>query len=382
MKKKIAIMSLCFTALMYLVLTVSVAGLLAAFPDVPESRVMLILTLPNLTGIVGILITPCLTPYLSQKSLSILSLLLLLLGGGICLLLHDVLYALLFASAIMGISYGMVSTLYPMLVNSNFSGNERVTVMGLCAAMLQGGRLVTYLIGGVLAKRHWYAVYDTYVFAILALLLVAVLLPEDRRSAQSSRQSARDTASFTSGRVWLLSFLAAMFACLYFVISTDGSLYVESYGLGTASTTGVLSSLSCAVAGVFAALYGRISRITGRFNFAIAFVILGIGYTFAGCRVSTLSITVAFVASALGIALYTPWLMTAISDAANSADAPVATAIVLTCLNIGYFASPYFTAPVGRCFGNGPAFSFLAAGITSLLFAALTAFLCRKKPLV
>ena len=38
MKKKIAVMSLCFTTLLYMVLTVAVADLLAAFPDTPDRK--------------------------------------------------------------------------------------------------------------------------------------------------------------------------------------------------------------------------------------------------------------------------------------------------------------------------------------------------------
>lgn len=377
MRKKLAIMSLCFTTLMYMVLTVAVAGLLAAFPNVPESRVMLVLTLPNLTAIAGILLVPLVAPWLSDRALSLLSLVLLIAGGGLCMLFHDSLSVLLLAAAVMGVAYGVISTLYPMLVNTHYTGEERLTVMGLCAAMLQGGRLVTYLIGGYLAKLHWYDVYYTYIFAVIALILVALYLPTTQPAGQK-KGGGRDTGSFRSAGVWRLSFFATAYACLYFVLSTDGSVYIEGGGLGTAALTGWLSSLSCAVAGVSAALYGKISRRTGRATFPIAFLLIGAGYLFAGLQVSVLGAAVAFFAGALGISLFTPWLMTAISDAAGQADAPVATAIVLTCVNVGYFISPYLSAPLARLLGGGSPMAFAAFGVLSLLFGAAAALQCRR----
>lgn len=380
MKKKIAVMSLCFTTLLYMVLTVAVADLLAAFPNTPSDMVLLVLMLPNLTGIVGIIAIPFLARRLSTKALSLLGLMLLCLGGAMCLIFHDSLAVLMVAACIMGLAYGIISTLYPMLVNAHFYGEERIEVMGLCAGMLQLGRLVSSLIGGYLARSHWYDVYWTFGFAVIALALVALLLPGDEAAP---RQEAKgDVDSLRKGSVWKLSFFAAAFGCLYFVISTDGSLYIEGNGLGASDLTGWLNSLSCAVACVTSALYGRISRLSGRFTMPAAFTLIAVGYLFAGHFVGVLGAVVAFLASALAIALFTPWLMTAISDAANSHSAPTVTAIVLTCVNVGYFASPYVTGPLGQLSGGGSAAAFAWAGIASLMFCFATILLCKNKPLV
>jgi hypothetical protein len=379
MKKKIAVMSLCFTTLIYLVLSVSVAGLLDAFPDVPQSTVLLVLTLPNLTGIAGILLVPFLAPHCSQKALSVASLALLCVGGGMSLIFHASLSILLLASGLIGVAYGVISTLYPMLVNTNFSGEERITVMGLCAAMLQGGRLTASLIGGWLARVHWWAVFETFAFALAALVLVVLFLPRDR--APGRQGGARDTASLRSWRVWRLSLFSAAFACLYFLVSTETSVYVEGYGIGDASLTGLLSSVACAVAAISAALYGKISKFTGRFTLSAAFGLVGAGFLYTGRFIGVSGAAVAFITGALGISLFTPWLMTAISDAAGQTDVPVATAIVLTCVNLGYFVTPYVSVPLGALFGGGSAGAFTGTGIALLLLCGVTAFLCRKEPL-
>jgi MFS family permease len=205
---------------------------------------------------------------------------------------------------------------------------------------------------------------------------VALYLPRTQAARQT--EGGRDAGSFRSAAVWRLSFFATVYACLYFVLSTDGSVYIEGSGLGTAALTGWMSSLSCAVAGVAAALYGSVRRRVGRATFPLAFALIGAGYLFAGLHVSVFGAAVAFLAGALGISLFTPWLMTAISDAAGQANAPVATAIVLTCVNVGYFLSPYLSGPLARLAGDGSPGAFGVFGVLALLFGAAAAIQCRR----
>lgn len=365
MKQKAAVLALCFTTLIYLVLTVSVAGLLAAFPDVSERRVMLVLTLPNLTSVLGLFCVPLLAPRVSQRAMALGSLGALLLGGAVCLLFHDSLPVLLAAACLMGLSYGFLSTLYPMLVNRLFDGRERIAVMGMGAGMLQLGRLASNLIGGFLGEIHWYWVYWTFGFVLIALVLCAAWLPAGIPAAEPG---ARDAGSLNWGGVWKLSAAAMLFAASYFIISTHASLYVEGYGLGTASITGVLSALSYGAAGITAAFYERISRRTGKHTLAIAFLVIGAGYTAPGLRHSLVGACLAFLAGAVGIALFTPWLMVAVSDAAGRWEAPAAMAVVLTCVNVGYFLSPYLTNTLSSVLGDGgSASAFLWTGVLALL---------------
>ena len=83
MKKRVAVLSVSFTILVYMVITVAVAGLTAAFPDVPEDTLLLAVTLPNLTCVPAILSMPLLLRWFSQKAVTVGGLALTLLGGGL-----------------------------------------------------------------------------------------------------------------------------------------------------------------------------------------------------------------------------------------------------------------------------------------------------------
>lgn len=370
MKTRAAVLSISFTVLIYMVISVAVSGMTASFPAVPESMLLLVLTLPNLTCIPAILATPLLLRRFSQKAVTLGSLALTLACGVCCLLLSAHLWVLLTCAVLMGFAYGISSTMFPLLVNTHFTGDERVTVMGYCTGMLQLGRLVTALIGGFLAERAWNYVYFTFIFILIALLIAWRWLPGQASGAGGAGQHS-DTASLTCVRVWLLGGLSILFAIVYFLSATHASLYIEGGGLGTPAMTGAVSSMTFALSAAVSSLYGRLPRRVRAYVPVIVFLLMGTGYVLAGAVVSLPSIFLALAVSAASIALYNPWLMLRITVAAGREAAPVATAMVLSLINVGYFLSPYVNKALARLAGQEPARIFLTTGALSLALGLL-----------
>lgn len=278
---------------------------------------------------------------------------------------------------VLGFAYGVVSTMYPLLVNTHFTGGERVTIMGLCAGMLQLGRLIAIFLGGFLARLHWSYIYFTFIFVLAALVVVLLWLPGGGAAGGEAR-APRDTASLRLPRVWRLGLLSTAFAVVYYLSNTHASLYVEGQGLGTAAATGAITSATGVVAVVISCLYGRLPQWVRRHIPAIVFALMGGGYLLAGLWVSLPSAAVALVASTAAIALFNPWLMLQIGVASGRAAAPVATAVVLTLINIGYFISPYAIGALALFTSGGAAGLFLLAGIVSLVLIPLSRLIYRE----
>ena len=78
---KMAIGAICFVNLLYMVPSVAVSGMVAYFTDYSENTVLLLLTLPNLTGIAGILAEPLLERWFSRRTLSLGALTVFWQGG-------------------------------------------------------------------------------------------------------------------------------------------------------------------------------------------------------------------------------------------------------------------------------------------------------------
>lgn len=380
MKTKLPIYAICFVTLIYLVPSVAVSGLVTAFPGVPEDRLLFLLTIPNLMGIVGTLGVPMLTPYFSRKHLSLVALSLFFLGGGVSFCFHDHLGVLLVGSAIMGVAYGMSSTLYPLLVSMYYEGEERSRVMGVASGMLQLGRIAVVLLGGVLADLRWYDVYLLFGVTLIPLLLTALWLPGDKPPLRVAREQSHGIS-----RGWNLPELARLsaigfaFAICYYVNVTHSSLYIEGYGLGSAVMTGVVTAVASVLSGVLAICFGPIYRRTGVHTFTVALAVTGVGYVLAGVSTSLWAAVLAVCGSAVGMALFSPCLMLELTEAAPQDTLPAATALVLTILNVGYFLSPTLVGAVAQLRpGAGAAGQFLAGGVLSLA-ATLGCILLERK---
>lgn len=374
MRRKLPIYAICFVNLIYLAPSVAVSGLLSAFPGVPEPVLQLLLTLPNLMGIAGILGVPLLTRFFARKHLAVAGLSIYLFSGALSYVGRACLPVLLVGSAMMGIAYGMGSTLYPLLVSMYYEGEERRRVMGATAGIMQLGRIAVVLAGGVLADLHWYNVYLLFALNLIPLVLTIRLLPTDAVEGRREGQPGGGCEGWNVPAILRLSVIGFVFAVCYYVNVTQASLYIEGYGLGTAQLTGIVTAVASVLSGLLAFVFGPIYRRTGRYTFAWALGIMGGGYLLAGLQIGLLPAVLAVCAPAAGIALFNPCLMLELTETAPQKTLPGATALVLTVLNVGYFLSPYLVGAFVPLFpGEGAAAQFLAGGGLCLCAVVLCA---------
>lgn len=379
-KTKLAIYSVCFVNLMYMLPAVAVSGMVAAFPAANENAVLLVLTLPNLTSIPGLLAVPALGRRFSQKQLTVAALAASFACGALSLVFRAVLPALIALSGLLGVAYGMTSTLFPLLVSGHFTGEERNKVMGVASGMLQLGRVAAVLAGGALAGIAWYHIYWCFALVLAAALASALWLP--RGQERAAAEEAGPTGDWWDKPATLrLAAVGFCFAALYFITSTHLSLYIEGSALGTAALTGALTALGSVISGVLAAAYGWVRRFTGPYTFALALGLVGAGYLLAGLRASLFGAVACICGASMGMALFSPCLMLGFSGCAGGRHLPTVTALVLTVVNVGYFVSPYLTGAVGALLsGTGAPPVFLAAGALALAGAALLAARAALKP--
>ena len=235
MRRKLPIYAICFVNLIYLAPSVAVSGLLSAFPEVPEPVLQLLLTLPNLMGIAGILGVPLLTRFFARKHLAVAGLSLYLFSGALSYAGRACLPVLLVGSAMMGVAYGIGSTLYPLLVSMYYEGEERGRVMGTTAGIMQLGRIAVVLAGGVLADLHWYNVYLLFALNLIPLALTIRLLPADGVERRREGRPGGGCEGWNFPAILRLSAIGFVFAVCYYVNVTQSSLYIEGYGLGRPS---------------------------------------------------------------------------------------------------------------------------------------------------
>ncbi len=363
--------ALCFVNLMYMIPSVAVSGMVAAFSGYNENTVMLLLTLPNLTGIIGIVSEPLLERWFDRRQLCVAALAVFFTTGMISFAFHASLPILVAVSALMGIAYGMQSTVFPLLVSGYFEGAQRSRVMGMATGMLQLGRVVSTLLGGVLADLHWHYIYVCFLMVLVPLVLAGVCLPKEKKRKEENKQPPKGKGTFNFPAMIRLSAAGFAFAVLYYVVNTHLSLYVESYGLGSAATTGVLSAFGSVIAGIVSLAFSYIEPKTGRFTMACSLAVLGVSYVMSGLWISLPGAVICMGGASVGMGLFSPCLMLGCAQCADARNLPTATAIVLTIVNVGYFASPYLTGWAAGFVGDGAAPVFAVGGVLALICAAV-----------
>lgn len=376
MKPKHLIYATCFVTLLYIAPSVCISSMVASFGQARQAAVLSLLTLPSLTSIAGLFLAPVLAKRASLRALNLAALALLTATGLASFACAGSLEVLLALSAVMGVAYGLLNTLFPLLAAAYYQGDELGRVMGVASGMLQLGRVAAMLAGGALAGLGWRYVYLLFLMALAPLAMSFALR---RPAPPSGGQPASQGRGLYWGRLLGLGAAGFSFTAVYYISSTHASLYIEGYGLGTAAATGALSALACGLSGLLSLGYSFLRRYTGRFTFALAFLIVAAGYLPAALSPSLGAAGLAICASLAGMALFYPELMLHITHSAAPGSLPWASALVLACNGLGYTAAPALNGwlagflPVG-----GAAGVFLAAGLVALAAALALAAASRR----
>ncbi len=380
MKAKLSIYAICFNMLIYLVLSVSIAGAAAAFPGAGETAIQYLLTVPSLACIAGTFLVPILSTRFSQKTLSIGAQAVSLLGAAIYLVYPANLPVLYAAGFIMGIAYGVLATTFPLLVTVHIAENKRNHVMGIASGMVQFGRLASLMIAGFLGDIRWNYVYFTYVLIVASLVILIICLPADTPMPKASEKNLSYKSFFKNRGIRELATANFIFGMLYFMTNTHVSLYIEGYGFGTASTTGLITSVTCGVAGVVACLFAKIYGITKGKTYMFIFAIMSLGYLAAGAFIALETLLFGILCSTISASIFTPYVLVRSAEVVPAEMVPAAVSVAVAFLSVGFFVSPSITNLMAGVLGNGsPAAAYLYGGAASLVLAALTAWLGRKK---
>lgn len=371
---ELPIYAVTFSQMSHFVLTVAMSGLLRAFPGTREGVLIFLLTITTLTGIAGGFIFSLLIRRFSAKNLLLGSLALGCVCAAIYLLFPTRLPLLFIAGGGQGLTCGFVATAFPVLVNTHVAEGERSRVLGFGSGMIQFGRLITLLLSGFLATIRWNYVYFSYAFMLAALIVTAYLLPQDSPSGKVAEagQGHGPGSRMRSAGVWQVIGITLLYGIVQFPATTHVSLYIEGYGLGLASTTGMMTSISCALAGVSGFLFAPIYRLTGKRTFWMAFLAVGLGFICAGAVKSLPSIFIGLAFCMVASSVFMPCMLLYASKVSDPATAPVILAMIPALMNLGSFLSPVIVNFLSGAFVDGsPAGAYLCAGVSSVIVAAV-----------
>ena len=368
--------------LLYTILSISLLTVMAGAAIAPALGVIsehfsgqsplliqLIVSLPALFIILTNLAFPILCRVMKTRTLALAGLLLYVLSGAGAFFVDDI-WLLLVFRALMGVSVGMIMPLSTGLLAYYFPPEEQAGLMGLSAAMNQMGGVVATFLAGMLAGISWNYAFLVYLLGLIAIILVAVFLPNERLSGRGG-VSLSLLRRFQPSVVGM--FLVMI---LFFVYPTNFALTAS----GTLSEMGV--TLTMVGLDVVAFLVGLVfgnmmkhfaaqMKYIAPLGFAAGYLCLA-----TGSGLVWLLLGSAFIGIANGIGV--PYLNTIGSVKAGKEAATTVMPLLSAALYLGQFLSPLIVSPAAVATGTSPYVIAFCIAIVYLLQAVLT----RKKQML
>ena len=246
--KKVSLLLLCMpSSMMVALLTSSLIYIYQEYADYSESIVTMVLTIPNLTVMIGLILAPVLVKKVPIKYL--------ILAGMSVFIVASVLpawcenfYLLLFFRALSGVGCGMVLPLQATFLAA-YPEKERATLMGLSATVgcIIAAAIVS--VSGVIAEINWRYVFFLYLINVVALILAIIFIPkhiEMPEQAVQEHASDANTPSLASyGKVLFLYYFLLTGSYLFIsVLSAELAPYLENIRMGGSAESGLLMSVS------------------------------------------------------------------------------------------------------------------------------------------
>ena len=368
--------------LLYTILSISLLTVMAGAAIAPALGVIsahfagrnplliqLIVSLPALFIILTNLVFPWLCRLMKTRTLALTGLALYVLSGAGAFFVDDI-WLLLVFRALMGVSVGMIMPLSTGLLAYYFPPEEQAGLMGLSAAMNQMGGVVATFLAGMLAGISWNYAFLVYLLGLIAIILVAAFLPNERLSGRGgvSLSLLRRFHPYVVGM-----FLEMI---LFFVYPTNFALTAS----GTLSEMGV--TLTMVGLDVVAFLVGLVfgnmmkhfaaqMKYIAPLGFAAGYLCLA-----TGSGLVWLLLGSAFIGIANGIGV--SYLNTIGSVKAGKEAATTVMPLLSAALYLGQFLSPLIVSPAAVATGTSPYVIACCIAIAYLL----QAFLTRKKQML
>ena len=367
---------------MYTILSISLLTVMAGAAIAPALGVIsahfagrnslliqLIVSLPALFIILTNLVFPWLCRLMKTRTLALTGLALYVLSGAGAFFVDDI-WLLLVFRALMGVSVGMIMPLSTGLLAYYFPSEEQASLMGLSAAMNQMGGVVATFLAGILAGISWNYAFLVYLLGLIAVILVAAFLPNERLAGRGG-VSLSLLKRFHPSVVGM--FLVMI---LFFIYPTNFALTAS----GTLSEMGVtltmvgLDVVAFLVGLCFGFLMKRFAaqmKYIAPLGFAAGYLCLA-----TGSGLVWLLLGSAFIGIANGIGV--PYLNTIGSVKAGKEAATTVMPLLSAALYLGQFLSPLIVSPAAVATGTSPYVIAFCIAIAYLL----QAFLTRKKQML
>jgi len=350
----------------------AIAAIAKSFPEEPISKVQMIGSISQLGQLVATLLFSYLAFKLTRKDLGILAVVIVGVFGLIPAFYGGSLNIILACMVLVGFGAGIISNVSPVLLQSNFDGEERATAMGWAVGANNIGMMLFTALGGILGGADWHNLFWIYGLSIIVIVMIFFLVPQDVKLSKSNDKSSKKSSfksmiSSLNGHVYLVLGITFITSLCMMLFMTNQSIVLASHGKGTAyvalvTAVGNVGGIAAAVFIKYIRKFTKTNTIAwGFIAFMLSFVLVLFTNNFALHIVGNMF-------SGIGIVLVNSTIPYELSILTNEKEFTVAIAMNTFISSIAGMFAPVIISLVHISAGDG---SFVTGIILSALMFIL-----------
>lgn len=345
MKKKIKMGIYAIGLLMMGVIGInsSLATIGAAFPDISQTMIQNLISVPCVAVIPTTLLTGKLMEKFSKKNIVLVGIVCFIVGGVAPAFINSF-TGILVMRAILGVGVGICQVVSTALAVENFDGHESQEVQGVLQSAQMIGCAVMVFLGGTLADLNWHYAFLVHLIGIIAFILVVFTIPVNKPIKQ---QSEKGKVHLTK-KTWIW----ALFMCVLFVAfqvyNVTFSFLVSEAQLGSATDAGLSVAFFTIGGAIMGILYGKLAQLLKNYCISLACLLLTISFILIA---NASNMVMCYVGSILfGVAIVTslPGVFIQAGLSVDTVSAGFAVSVVTCAQNFGQFICPYILNPLSN----------------------------------
>ncbi len=309
----------------------------ASYPDVPESIVKQLITLPSMISMLVGLIVGQLVRFIKKRLLILVGLFLF----GICSLgafwmpsfgFHIMLRAML------GIGIGLVNTINLSLIGDFFKGAQRAKMIGNSLAFSKIFAITVPPIAAMAAVNNWRNVYYLYTISLVIFIFAIFALDAPFKDADIDEPNKR--RSKIPAQTFLLATAQFILLAVFFVLVTDlpylldenvtNSTLISGFGLST-------TTIGTTIAGLY---FNKLFSKVRNWIIPLGLIITGVGFIVVTHSPSTIPIILGLLLSGFGIGILISTINLTTINSVGDSDSTAALSLITCASSLGVFISP------------------------------------------
>ncbi len=362
----IAILSLSFL----LTSTYSVSGvvptLLEAFPSYSRSSIEFLVSIPSISMIIMIALSPFVAKFFTERT-TIISGLLIAGIAGITPTFTTHFTTIFISRIITGIGFGLINTRAISMISERFTGKKRAHLLGYRTSIETLGQTILTVIAGQLLIWGWQSSFLIYSVAFLILIIYLFFVPN--KQVEAIKTTMEKAMSI---RQLLPVLISALFGGLLIATNTANSLRIPSYivenNLDSALTANRILSLFMFAGFMGGLLFGKVFTWLKQYFLPIVLFTTSVGLLLIPMSSTIYIVAIGAVLSGFSITSTLSSIFTQLPEKVSINSLNTANAIVLIGCNLGATIAPLLLSWVGKINAN-LAFPFIVFAIIFFILA-------------